>query len=139
MFPVSTNGGGQCAVPGPLDVCKTPTPGGPVPLPYPNIAMLTQAKGSSCSRKVKITGKKSVTKKSEISMSSGDEPGNAGGGIVSSKFKGAVKFKKGSSKVKVEGQQLIHLTSMTGHNGNNANMPAGVQVAPSQTKVVCMP
>ena len=22
----------------PLDVCKTPTPGGPVPVPYPNVS-----------------------------------------------------------------------------------------------------
>ena len=42
MFPASTNGGGQCAVPGPLDACKTPTPGGPVPLPYPNFGCATQ-------------------------------------------------------------------------------------------------
>ena len=45
MFPASTNGGGQCfAFP---DTCKTPTPGGPVPIPYPNIAMVNQASCSS--------------------------------------------------------------------------------------------
>ena len=138
MFPASTNGGGQCA--GFPDVCKTPTPGGPVPIPYPNIAMLTQAKGSSCSSKVKIINKKTATTKTEISMSSGDEPGNAGGGVISSKFKGPAKFKKGSSKVKVEGSPICHLTSMVGLNGgSNANCPAGVQVAPSQTKVLVAP
>ncbi len=30
------SGGKSIAFP---DVCKTPTPGGPVPIPYPNIAM----------------------------------------------------------------------------------------------------
>jgi hypothetical protein len=139
MFPASTDGGGQCALPGPLDACKTPSPGGPVPMPYPNFAMLTQANGGTCSSKVKITGKKACTQKTEITMSTGDEGGVAGGGVVSNQIKGAVKFKNGSSKVKVEGEKIVHLTCMTGHNGNNANMPSGVQVAPSQTKVIVKP
>lgn len=138
MFPATTNGGGQCSVfP---DVCKTPTPGGPVPMPYPNIAMLTQSSGGTLSKKVKIMGKKTATKKTEITMSSGDEAGNAGGGVVSNKFKGSCKFKKGSSKVKVEGNEIVYHTSMVAQNGgSNANDPVGVQVAPSQTKVLCAP
>jgi hypothetical protein len=54
--------------------------------------MLTQAKGSTCSKKVKIMGKKTVLKKTEISMSSGDEAGTLGG-VVSNKFKGPAKQK----------------------------------------------
>lgn len=136
MMPATTNGGGQCvAFP---DVCKTPSPAGPVPIPYPNIAMLTQAKGSTCSSKVKIMGKKAVTVKTEISMSSGDEAGSVGG-VISNKIKGEAKFKNGSSKVSVEGNKLVYVTCMTGQNGSNANMPAGAQVAPSQTKVTVMP
>jgi hypothetical protein len=83
--------------------------------------------------------KKGCTTKTEISMSSGDEAGSAGGGVVSNSIKGTVTFKKGSSKVKLEGEKAVHLTSMTGHNGSNANMPSGVQVAPSQTKVKVIP
>lgn len=137
MFPASTNGDGQCVIfP---DVCKTPSPGGPVPIPYPNIAMLTQAKGNTCSSKVKIMGKKTATTITEIAMSSGDEAGTVGG-VVSNTFKGPAKFKKGSSKAKAEGNPICHLTSMIGQNGvANANHPAGVQVAPSQTKVTVMP
>lgn len=138
MFPATTNAGGQCM--GFPDVCKTPTPGGPVPLPYPNIAMANQAKGSSCSSKVKIVNKKACTTKTEISMSSGDEAGSAGGGVVSSKMKGPALYKKGSSKVKIEGAPLVHLTSMVALNGgSNANAPPGFQIAPSQTKVMVMP
>jgi hypothetical protein len=59
--------------------------------------------------------------------------------VVSSKFKGEVIYKKGSSKVKVEGKAQCFITSMTGHNGSNANMPAGAQIAPSQVKVLIMP
>jgi hypothetical protein len=33
----------------------------------------------------------------------------------------------------------VHLTSMIGMNGNNANMPAGTQIAPSQTRVKVKP
>jgi hypothetical protein len=139
IFPATTNKGGQCMTPGPTDVCKTPTPGGPVPMPYPNIAMCSQASGSSCSSKVKFDGGKACTTSTEITMSSGDEPGTAGGGVVSNRFKGPAKYKKGSSKVKAEGKPVVHLTSMIGMNGNNANMPAGTQIAPSQTRVKVKP
>lgn len=137
MLPVSTNAAGQ-AVCFP-DVCKTPSPAGPIPVPYPNIAMLVQAKGGTLAKKVKIMGKKVATEKTEISMSSGNEPGVAGG-VVSSKFKGPAKFTKGSSKVKVEGSPVAHLTSMIGQNGTaNHNNPMGTQVVPSQMKVFVSP
>ena len=125
--------------PGPTDACKTPTPGGPVPMPYPNIAMCTQADGGSCSDKVKIDGKKTIVKGSKISMSSGDEPGSAGGGVMSNKIKGECEFKMGSSSVKAEGKEICYVGVMTAHNGAQANMPAGAQIAPSQSKVLVMP
>ena len=134
MMPASSKGGGQCfAMP---DVCNTPTPAGPVPIPYPNFGMLNQA--TKTSKKVKLVGMEAVTLKSEIPRSMGDEAGTSGG-IMSGRNMDKVTFKKGSSKVKVEGQPLIHLTSMSAHNGMNANNPAGAQIAPSQTKVLVMP
>lgn len=135
MMSASTKGGGQCdAFP---DVCKTPMPpAGPIPLPYPNMGMLTQAQKTST--KVKIVGKETVTTKSEIPRSMGDEAGTAGG-LMSGKNMDKITFKKGSSKVKVEGQPCVHQTATTGHNGSNANSPAGLQSAPSQAKVKVMP
>ncbi len=133
MFPASSKGGGQCM--GAPDVCKTPTPGGPVPIPYPNIGMVMQA--SKTSTKVKFCNKAAVTKKSEIPRSQGDEAGTVGG-VVSNVNMNKITYKKCSSKVKVEGQGVAHLTSMTGHNGANANFPAGAQIAPSQTKVIIL-
>jgi hypothetical protein len=130
MFAISTNGDGQC--PAFPDVCKTPSPGGPIPIPYPNIAMLTDAQ--SCSSDVKIQGKKVFLAKSEISMSTGDEAGSAGGGVVSNKIKGEAKPKKSSSKVKVEGSPVVYHSCPFGQNGSNANA-MGVQASPSQTKV----
>jgi hypothetical protein len=89
---------------------------------------------------VKFKGKKACTVKTEISMSSGDEGGTAGGGMVSSKMKGPAEIKMGSSKVKLQGKKAAHLLSMVGQNGKaNHNMPAGTWVAPSQTKVKVMP
>lgn len=135
IFPASTKGGGQCfAMP---DVCLTPAPPAPpVPVPYPNTGMVNQAKKTST--KVKFAGKEVVTKKSEMSRSMGDEAG-LNKGVMSGMNMGKVSYKKCSAKVKIQGQGCAHLTSMTGHNGSNANMPAGVQVAPSQTKVIISP
>ena len=49
-----------------------------------------------------------------------------------------VTFKKGSSKVIVEGKPIVTHTATTGHNGANANVP-GVFCVPSQAKVFCAP
>ena len=135
IFPASTKGGGQCF--GLPDTCLTPAPPAPpVPTPYPNTGMVNQVKKTST--KVKFAGKEVVTKKSEISRSMGDGAG-VNKGIMSGMNMNKVTYKKGSSKVKVQGDECIHLTSMTAHNGSNANMPAGAQIAPSQTKVIISP
>jgi hypothetical protein len=134
IFPASTKGGGQCfAMP---DVCLTPAAPSPIPIPYPNIGMPNQAQKTST--KVKIVSKETVTKKSEISRSSGDEAGT-NKGVMSGTNMDKVTWKMGTSKVKIEGQHIIRLTSMTGQNGMSANMPAGAQIAPSQTKVKVSP
>jgi hypothetical protein len=133
MFPASTKMSGQCfAMP---DVCKTPTPGGPVPIPYPNIGMTMQG-SAGYSVKIKIMGQPAVLVNGKIPMSSGDEAGTAGGGVISSKFKGEVIYKKGSMKVTCEGKKQCYITSICGHNGSNANMPVGAQIAPSQVVVL---
>ncbi len=135
IFPASTKAGGQCM--GAPDVCLTPAPPGPpIPTPYPNQGMVNQA--SKTSTKVKFAGKEVLTIDSEISSSMGDEAG-INKGVVSGMNMSKIEYKKGSSKVKIEGKDCVHLTSMTGHNGSNANMPAGAQIAPSQTKVIISP
>ncbi|MCC6875009.1 MAG: DUF4150 domain-containing protein [Sandaracinaceae bacterium] len=136
MFPASTNGGGVCnAFP---DVCKTPAPPAPfAPIPYPNIGQCTQAKGSTCSSKVKILNKKTFTKKTELSRSMGDEAGTLKG-MISSTNMDAVKRTMSYSKVTCEGAEITTVMKMTGHNSSNANAPPGTQTAPSQTKVICM-
>ena len=138
IFPASTTQGGQCM--GAPDVCITPVPAVPspvpTPIPYPNTCMVMQA--TKTTENVKFVGKEVVTQKSEISQSMGDEAGTQGG-VMSGVNMDQVTYKMGSSTVTVEGQPCIHLTSMSGHNGMNANMPAGSQIAPSQTKVIIAP
>lgn len=133
MFPASTNGGGSAtALP---DVCKVPAPPAPpVPTPFPNIAMLSQADGSTCSSRVRIEGRKVCTVQTEISRTSGDEAGTAMG-LMSNKQMDKAAFRQGASKVRVEGHDIVTHLKPTAHNGSNANAPMGTQLSPSQTKV----
>ena len=131
MVPAANKQGGTClAAP---DVCKTPSPGGPVPLPYVNIGMLMQCQKTA--PKVKICNKETVTKKSEIPRSQGDEPGTVGG-IISNVNMNKVILKKCSSAVYAMGNKVAYLGSMTGQNGSNANMPAGNVIEVRQVKVI---
>src|SRR5690242_14516468 len=72
------------------DVCKTPSPGGPVPIPYPNIAKSSDT--SKGSKKVTVEGNPVCLRDSCFSTSTGDEGGTAGGGVASSKTKGKAEF-----------------------------------------------
>jgi hypothetical protein len=85
------------------DVCLTPSPVGPIPIPYPNIAQLSQASPvSDTSGKELLVGSSGdhvLLKDSEISSSSGDEGGTAGGGVTSGSIEGTCKLVLGSGSV----------------------------------------
>ena len=99
------------------DVCKTPTPGGPVPIPYPNIGKSSDtAKGA---KKVKTDGKMPMVKGAKYSITTGDEAGSAGGGIISSKIKGEAEFLIYSFDVKFEGKNVCRLGDPMFHNKKN--------------------
>jgi hypothetical protein len=98
------------------DVCKTPTPAGPVPIPYPNIAMSADtAKGS---KRVKCNGQSICLKGSNFRISTGDEPGSAGG-VASSKTKGKAEFINYSFDVKAEGKNVARAFDLMLHNDKN--------------------
>lgn len=101
------------------DACKTPSPAGPVPIPYPNIAMSTDtADGSST---VKVDGNPVMVKGSNFSKSSGDEAGSAMG-VVSSKNMGKAVPVMASMDVKIDGDNAFRLTDpMTHNNGGSPN------------------
>lgn len=118
------------------DVCKVPAPPAPpVPTPFPNIAMLNQADGSTCSDRVRILNRKACTVRTEVSRTSGDEAGTLKG-VVSNSTMGKAVFRQGSARVRVEGAALVTALKPTAHNGSNANAPAGSQLVPSQTTVI---
>ncbi len=101
------------------DVCKTPSPGGPVPIPYPNVAFSKDLINGSCT--VKVDGASVALKDSEFATSTGDEPGTAGGGIVSGVIKGKAKFINYSMDVKFEGRNVARLSDQMTMNGNGPN------------------
>jgi len=101
------------------DVCKTPSPGGPIPVPYVNVASDSDlAKGTTT---VHIEGHSVALASSNLSTSMGDEPGTAGGGLVSSKTKGKLTWGSSSIDVKFEGKGVVRFMDVTHHNGNSFN------------------
>ncbi|MGI6853623.1 DUF4150 domain-containing protein [Mesorhizobium sp. 1B3] len=104
------------------DVCKTPSPGGPIPLPYPNIANQSTLKNGTTT--VFAKGKMIAVKGSHYSMSSGDEPGTAGG-VKSNVFKKATDWITYSFDVKMDGKNACRHTDKKFHNDKNTVDLAG--------------
>ena len=99
------------------DVCKTPSPAGPIPIPYPNIAKSSDtASGAST---VKCDGNPVCVKDSNFSISTGDEAGSAGGGVASNKIKGKAEFVNFSFDVKFEGKNVPRAFDLMLHNDKN--------------------
>jgi hypothetical protein len=121
------------------DVCKTPSPAGPIPIPYPNIAKSSDtAEGS---KKVKCDGNPICLKDSNFSMSTGDEAGSAGGGVVSNKIKGKAEFVNFSFDVKVEGKNVARAFDLMLHNDKNTPpfplLQGPIIAIPSDAKEEC--
>jgi len=134
MFPINTTMKGGCLATVP-DVCKTPSPGGPVPVPYPNTGQWVQTIPVTASKKTKILNAPVVVANSKTSMSSGDEGGTAGGGVKSFQIKGPCTFVTYSQKLYVEGQPATYFGCTTQHNGNSSNT-IGLSGMPPQNKVL---
>ena len=98
------------------DVCKTPTPAGPMPIPYPNIGKAADTSGGPTT--VKVDGKMPMVKGAKYMMSAGDEAGSAGG-VMSSKIKGPCEFMMYSFDVKLEGKNACRLGDPLFHNDKN--------------------
>ena len=100
------------------DVCKTPSPGGPVPVPYPVIMSLSSdlAKGTTT---VKADGGNMIAiKGSEYSRCTGDEPGTAGGVVSSTNMKEATWILY-SFDVKMDGGNACRKTDKMKMNHGN--------------------
>jgi hypothetical protein len=99
------------------DVCKTPSPGGPIPIPYPNISQSTTLdKGTTT---VKADGGMMIAiKGSEFSLSNGDNAGVAGG-VKSSTFMKESTWILYSFDVKMDGSNACRLTDKKFQNHEN--------------------
>lgn len=111
------------------DVCLTPAPpGGPVPVPYPNIALSQDtAKGS---RTVTMDGNPVMLQGSVFSRSTGDEAGS-NGGVASGVTQGKAEFINYSFDVKIEGKGVARLgDQMVGNIGGSPNTPPAPEMQP---------
>jgi hypothetical protein len=118
-----SNGISTATVP---DVCKTPTPGGPVPMPYPNIAQsITLSNGTTT---VKGDKAMAANKGSKFALSNGDQPGTIGG-VKSNVFMKEATWILYSFDVKLQSKNASRFTDPMFHNAENTvNMSGEVQV-----------
>mgnify|MGYP001409762761 CR=1 FL=1 len=133
MFMLNNAGATANAMP---DVCKTPTPAGPVPMPYPNIATSNMADPGGIVQNVLVVNMPALNMGTKILLSNGDQAG-AAGGVVSNKIMGETQFTLGSLTVMVGGKPAVRLGAMTAQNGSPPNA-VGAVIAPSQTLVMVM-
>jgi len=104
-----------------------------MPTPFTNTGECAAATGTIDA--VLVERQPVIVQSSRIPLSSGDEPGIAGG-VVSGANLGEITFKTASSKVRAKGKRVVFLTSQTAHNGSNANAPVGSVQTKSQSKVL---
>mgnify|MGYP001259480502 CR=1 FL=1 len=114
------------------DVCLTPTPAGPVPIPYPNIAMGPM--GVPAAYKVLFMAAPAHNMLTVIPLSNGDNPGVALG-VASGLVMGPARHLTAAFTTIVGGAPATRLTSMALQNSTNC---PGVRVVPSQVKVLIL-
>lgn len=133
MFQLTMADGQNMALP---DVCLTPTPGGPVPMPYPNISMSATALPPTTAMTIIVDGTPALNMTSEIPISNGDEAG-VNLGVVSGMIMGPTMYVMGSESLMLEGVPAVKLTSETGQNGEMMNAE-GVCIVPSQEIMIVL-
>ena len=104
------------------DVCMTPSPGGPVPIPYPNLAQSKDLENGS--KRGLINGAPVALKDSYLGASTGDEAGTMGGGVASGKTKGRAHPVNYSFDVMIEGKPVVrNLDPFTLNDHNTPPFP----------------
>ncbi len=98
------------------DVCKVPTPAGPVPIPFPNIAKSSDT--SAGPESVTCDGQMPMVDGAAYSKSTGDEPGTVGG-VISGVNLDIAEFMLYSFDVKFEGKGVCRLGDILFHNKKN--------------------
>jgi hypothetical protein len=109
------------------DICKTPSPGGPVPVPYPIIVSMASDLVDGTTTVKVDGGNMAAVKGSELSRCTGDEAGTAGG-VKSSTFMKEATWLLYSFDVKLEGKNACRLTDkMQMNHGNTACLGGFIQ------------
>ena len=114
------------------DVCLTPSPAGPVPVPYPNIAAGPMAVNAAYT--VLMTGAPAHNLGTQIPMTNGDNAGVATG-VASGTVMGPSRHLTAAFTVLVNGMPLTRMTSVALQNSTNC---PGVRLAPSQVNVLVL-
>lgn len=114
------------------DVCLTPTPAGPVPVPYPNMAMGPM--GVPAAYKVMFMAAPAHNMGTTVPLTNGDNAGVAMG-VASGLVMGPSRHLTASFTTLVGGMPATRLSSMSLQNSTNC---PGCRVVPSQTKVLIM-
>ena len=124
------------------DVCKTPSPAGPVPIPYPNIAQSITLSGGTTT--VKGDKAMAANKGSKFALSNGDNAGVAGG-VKSNVFMKEATWILYSFDVKMDRKNAERFTDKMFHNAENAaNLTGELQaiakaldVSEEEAKIIC--
>lgn len=112
----------------PPDVCKTPSPGGPVPIPYPVIISMSSDLLDGTTT-VECDGNSTAIKGSQFMKCTGDEAGTAGG-VVSSTFIKEATWILYSFDVKMDGANACRLSDKMKMNHGNTACLGGAQGPP---------
>ncbi|WP_199611911.1 DUF4150 domain-containing protein [Flocculibacter collagenilyticus] len=108
-----------------VDVCLTQIGNSVVPIPYPNVAMSSDADATASS--VLINGNPACHVKSNFKKSTGDQPGNKKG-VASGTIKEKAEFLMGSFNVLIEGNPAVRQGDLM--VSNNKNTPPSGLVQP---------
>ncbi len=114
------------------DVCLTPTPAGPVPVPYPNVAAGPMAVPAVYNVLFMCTPAHNMS--TVVPLTNGDNAGVATG-VASATVMGPSRHLTGAFTVLVGGMPATRMTSMSLQNSTNC---PGARIAPSQTKVLLL-
>ena len=129
MFANTQMGGMAMGFP---DVCLTPSPVGPVPIPYPN--MSTQMMGVPAAYNVLWSCAPAHNMNTIVPLTNGDNAGVATG-VASGTVMGPKRNLTASFTVLVGGMPATKMTSMSLQNSTNC---PGVDLVPSQFKVLIL-
>jgi hypothetical protein len=114
------------------DVCLTPTPAGPVPTPYPNIAMGPMGVPAAYTTLFMCAPAHNMA--TTIPMSNGDNAGLATG-VASGMVMGPTRHLTGSFTTLLGCMPATRLTSVALQNSTNC---PGARLVPSQVKVLLL-